>query len=123
MLEQEDYEMSLLDSFYKEYKVMNHTAEDDPEGGWITGWTPGATVEMALDEPTQTQRIIAESQKVEVIQNALFPIGTPVALGTYLRLIEDESMVYRVQTNPIEAPGPSNIKVMRAEVIKTRLPA
>ncbi len=114
--------MSLLESFYKKYNIMNKATTDDPEGGWVTGWTPGATIEMALDEPTQTQRMIAEAQKITVIQWALFPIGTPVSLGAYLRRVDDESAVYLVQTNPVEAPGPSGIKVMRAEVIETRLP-
>jgi len=114
--------MSLLDSFYKKYTIMNETTVDDPEGGWVTGWAPGATVEMALDDPSQTQRMIAQAQKIQVIQNALFPIGTPVKLGTYLRNVEDESSVYLVQSKPVEAPGPSGIKVLKAEVIETRLP-
>ena len=68
--------MSLLDSFYKKYNIMNQTTVDDPEGGWVSGWTCGATVEMALDDPTQTQKTIAQAQKVQVVQSALFPIGT-----------------------------------------------
>lgn len=115
--------MSLLDSFYKKYTIMNKSTLDDPEGGWVTGWIPGATIDMALDDPSQTQRVIAQAQKVQVIQNALFPIGTPVSLGTYVRQKEDESAVYLVQTKPVEAPGPSGIKVLKAEVIETRLPA
>ena len=114
--------MSLLDSFYKKYTIMNETTVDDPEGGWISGWSPGATVDMALDDPTQTQRLIAEANKITVIQGALFPIGTPVRLNTYLRAVDDESLVYLVQTKPVEAPGPSSIKVLKAEVIETRLP-
>lgn len=114
--------MNLLDSFYKKYTIMNETTVDDQEGGWVTGWTPGATVEMALDDPTQTQRMIAEAQKISVIQGALFPIGTPVRLNTYLRRADDESAVYLVQTKPLEAPGPSGIKVLKAEVVEARLP-
>lgn len=30
--------------------------------------------------------------------------------------------VYLVQTKPVEAPGPSGIKVLKAEVIESRLP-
>lgn len=115
--------MSLLDSFYKKYTIMNKSTLDDPEGGWVTGWSPGATIEMALDDPSQTQRMIAQAQKVQVIQNALFPIGTPVSLGTYVRQEEDENAVYLIQTKPVEAPGPSGIQVLKAEVIETRLPA
>ena len=114
--------MSLLDSFYKKYQIMNESTADDPEGGWVTGWTPGATVEMALDDPSQAQKLIAQSQNLEVIQNALFPLGTPVKLGTYLRRADDETAVYLVQTKPVEAPGPSGIRVMKAEVKETRLP-
>lgn len=114
--------MSLLDSFYKKYIIMNYTTVDDPEGGVITGWSPGATVEMALDDPTQTQKIIAQAAKVQIVNNALFPIGTPIRLNTYLRSVDDESAVYLVQTKPVEAPGPSGIKVLKAEVIETRLP-
>ncbi len=114
--------MNLLDLFYKKYTIMNETTVDDPEGGWITGWTLGATVEMALDDPSQTQRMIAEAQKISVIQWALFPIGTPVRLNTYLRSVDDESTVYLIQTKPVEAPGPSGIRVMKAEVIEARLP-
>lgn len=33
--------MSLLDSFYKKYTIMNETIVDDPEGGWVTGWARG----------------------------------------------------------------------------------
>lgn len=114
--------MSLLDSFYKRYTIMNEATAGDPEGGWVTGWSPGAIVEMALDDPTQTQRMIAQANKLSVIHGALFPIGTPVRLNTYLRRVDDESVVYQVQTRPIEAPGPSGIKVLKAEVIETRLP-
>ncbi len=116
--------MSLLDSFYKKYTIMNRSVVDDPEGGWIpvTGWTEGAKVEMALDDPSQTQRTIAQAAKVQVINNALFPLGTPIFLGAYLRQVDDENAVYLVQTKPVEAPGPSGIKVMKAEVIETRLP-
>lgn len=117
--------MNLLDSFYKKYTIMNRSNADDPEGGWISGWTPGATVEMALDDPTQTQRMIAEAQKIEVVQNALFPIGTPVEANMYLRQLEGEGgepEVYQLQSNPVSAPGPSGIQVMKADVIKTRLP-
>lgn len=116
--------MSLLDSFYKKYTVMNRAVVDDPEGGWIpvTGWTPGATVEMALDDPSQMQRTIAQAAKVQVVSNALFPMGSPIFLGAYLRRVDDESAVYLVQTKPVEAPGPSDIKVLKAEVIETRLP-
>lgn len=114
--------MSLLDEFYEKYTIMDRTVEDDPEGGWITGWTPGATIEMALDDPSQTQRIIAQAQKVEVIRNALFPSGTPIKLNDYLRSAKDESIVFRVQTNPVDAPGPAGIQVRKAEVIQTRLP-
>ncbi len=115
--------MNLLNSFYKKYNIMNETVVDDPEGGWVKGWTPGATVEMALDDPTQTQRMIAEAQKIRVIQGALFPIGTPVRLNTYLRSVDDENVVYMVQTKPVESPGPSGIKVLKAEVIEARLPS
>lgn len=114
--------MSLLDSFYRKYYVMNESKVDDPEGGCVTAWTPGITVEMALDAPSQTQRMIAEAQKVGVIQNALFPIGAPVHLNTYLRYVEDEDAVYLIQTKPVEAPEPSGIRVLKAEVIETRLP-
>lgn len=119
--------MSLLSSFYKKYNIMDRTTADDPEGGWVSGWTPGATVEMALDDPTQTQRMIAEAQKIEVVRNALFPIGTPVQANAYLRQILEEGSgkepeVYKVQTNPVSAPGPSGIQVLKADVIKTRLP-
>lgn len=114
--------MSLLDAFYKDYNIMNQATVDDPEGGYVSGWTVGATVKMALDDPTQTQRIIAEAQKIEVIQNALFPLGSPIKLNTYLRRVGDETEVFRIQTNPVEAPGPANIKVQKAEVTKTRLP-
>lgn len=115
--------MNLLDSFYREYNIMNETTVDDPEGGWVTGWTPGATVEMSLDDPTQTQKVIAQANKIEVIHNALFPIGTPVKLGTYLRSVDDENSVYLVQSKPVSAPGPASIQVMKADVIETRLPA
>ena len=114
--------MSLLDSFYKKYNIMNETTMDDPEGGWVTGWTPGATVEMALDDPSQAQRLIAQAQRLSVTYPVLFPIGTPVRLNSYLRSVEDESLVYLVQTKPVEAPGPSGIRVIKAEVIETRLP-
>ena len=66
--------------------------------------------------------MIAQAQKIEVIHNALFPAGTPVKLGTYLRQVDAESAVYLVQTKPVEAPGPSGIKVLKADVIETRLP-
>lgn len=115
--------MSLLDSFYKKYNIMNRTTVDDPEGGAITGWSVGATVDMALDDPTQTQKIIAEAAKIKIVNNALFPIGTPIVLGTYLRSADDENTVYMVQTKPVEAPGMSGVKVLKAEVIETRLPA
>lgn len=115
--------MSLLEDFYKEYHIMNKTTVDDPEGGWITGWAEGATVKMALDDPTQTQRMIADANKVEVIQNAVFPKGTPVVLGAYLRSVDDASTVYLVQTNPVDAPAMAGLQLMKAEVIKTRLPA
>lgn len=115
--------MSLLDSFYKKYNIMNQTVVDDPEGGWVTGWTPGATVEMALDDPTQTQRVIAEAQKIEVIRTANFPIGTPVKKDTYLRAADDEKIVYRLTEHPYQAPEQSTIRTIRAEVIETRLPA
>ncbi len=114
--------MSLLDSFYRMYNVMEQTAADDTEGGQILHWMPGAAVKMALDAPTQTQHVIAEAQRVSVIQNALFPIDTPVCLNTYLRAMDDESAVYMVRTNPEPAPGPSGIRVRKAEVIKTVLP-
>ena len=117
--------MSLLDSFYKKYNIMNQTTVDDPEGGWVSGWTCGATVEMALDDPTQTQKTIAQAQKVQVVQSALFPIGTPVRLHAYLHLLdvpEGEREVYVVQSNPVPAPGPSGIQVLKADVMKTRLP-
>ena len=114
--------MSLLDSFYHEYNIMNQTTIDDPEGGWISGWTPGATVEMSLDDPTQTQKIIAEANKIEIIHNALFPVGTPVKLGTYLRSVDNPDSVYRVQSKPVSAPGPSSIQVIKADVVETRLP-
>lgn len=119
--------MSLLDSFYKKYNIMNQTTVDDPEGGWVSGWTSGATVEMALDDPTQTQKTIAQAQKVQVVQSALFPIGTPVWLNAYLRQLaedvpEGEREVYVVQSNPVPAPGPSGIQVLKADVMKTRLP-
>ena len=114
--------MSLLDSFYKKYNIMNQSTVDDPEGGWFTTWTPGATVEMALDDPTQTQKVIAQAAKVEVVSNALFPLRTPVRLNTYLRSVDDEKAVYLVQTKPIEAPGPAGIQVLKADVIETRLP-
>lgn len=119
--------MSLLDSFYKKYNIMDRTTADDPEGGWVSGWTAGATVDMALDDPTQTQRMIAEVQKIEVVRNALFPIGTPVKANMYLRQLAEEGSeeapeVYMIQTNPVPAPGPSGIQVLKADVIKTRLP-
>lgn len=117
-------DMSLLDAFYKKYTIMDHVTADDPEGGIvISGWRPGATVDMALDDPTQAQQLIAESQRLEVVRNAVFPIGTPVAYGAYLRSVDDESLIYRVQSDPVNAPGPAGIQIMKAEVMKSRLPA
>lgn len=113
--------MSLLDSYYNDYNIMNKATVDSSEGGWITEWTAGATVQMALDDPTQTQRLIAASENVEVVRNAVFPIGSPIKLGIYLRSVSSDTLVYYVQTNPVEAPGPSGIQVMKAEVIKSRL--
>lgn len=114
--------MSLLDVFYKNYNVMNKTKVDSPEGGWKTTWTVGATIQMALDDPTQAQRLIADSRQVEVIRNAVFPIGAPVTVNTYLQSVDDQNAVYMVQTNPVEAPAISGIEVIKAEVVKTRLP-
>lgn len=115
--------MSLLDAFYKKYTIMDHVTADDPEGGVVSGWKPGATVEMALDDPTQAQQLIAESQRLEVVRNAVFPIGTPVSYGAYLRSVDDDSLVYRIQSDPVEAPGPAGLQIMKAEVVKARLPA
>lgn len=115
--------MSLLDAYYKSYNIMGKSAVDSPEGGWVAGWVPGETVQMALDDPTQTQKLIADSRQVEVIQNAVFPIGTPIAANTYLRAVDDQNAVYMVQTNPVGAPSVAGIQVIKAEVRKTRLPA
>ena len=115
--------MSLLDEFYRQYTIMDHVTADDPEGGVVSGWRPGATIEMALDDPTQAQQIIAESQRLEVVQNAVFPAGTPVSYGAYLRSVDNAEQVYRVQSEPVSAPGPAGLQIMKAEVTKARLPA
>lgn len=115
--------MSLLDAFYNKYTIMDHVTADDPEGGVISGWRPGATVDMALDDPTQAQQFIAESQRLEVVRNAVFPIGTPVSYGVYLRRVHDPATIYRIQSEPVPAPGPAGIQILKAEVVKTRLPS
>lgn len=114
--------MSLLDAFYSDYHIMNKAKVDDGEGGWESVWTAGATIQAALDNPTQTQRLIAEQRKVQEIRNAVFPEGTPIDSGDYIQSVDDESLVYLVQSNPQTAPGVSSIPIMHAEVVKTRLP-
>lgn len=115
--------MSLLDAFYKKYTIMDHVTADDPEGGVISGWRPGATVEMALDDPTQAQQLVAGSQRLEIVRNAVFPAGTPVFYGAYLRSVDNEEIIYRVQSEPVQSPGPAGIQITKAEVVKARLPA
>ncbi len=114
--------MSLLEALYGQYTVMDPKAAGGPEGGWAVGWTPGATVQMALGSPAQAQKAVAGAQREEAVYNALFPAGTPVRRNDRLRRAEGGDAVYRVRTSPVEAPGPSGVRVMRAEVIETGLP-
>ena len=79
------------------------------------------TIEAAISFPTTTETLIAEGLKAIVTSTALFHNNAPILRDHYLVKADDNTVIYRVTSDPREkvAPQISTLPLMQADVSRT----
>ena len=113
--------MTLFETMFSDYKLYERQTVSDGEGDFTRKYVEIGTIEAAISFPTTTETLIAEGLKASVTTTALFRNNAPILRDHYLVKADDNTIVYRVTSDPREkkAPKISTLPLMQADVSRT----
>lgn len=115
--------MSLLDEFKKEYCLMEKTRVPDGEGGFITSWSDGITIEL-IEQHNQTM-LNTNNGRVQLDSVYRFFCNKEMvfSVNDFIKRLSD-GQIYRV-TKPSKedyTPASSSLNLTYFEAEKGELP-
>lgn len=112
--------MTLFDTMFADYTLYERQTVSDGEGDFTRKYVAIGTIQAAVSFPTTTEKLIAEGLKASVTSTALFRKNAPILRDHYLVKADDNTVVYRVTSDPAEkvAPEISTLSLMQADVTR-----
>lgn len=99
--------MSLLDSTYEDFTIINKSVIDDGYGGVTTAWVDGATIKGALAYDSSTQMKIAQAMGVTSSYTLTVKKNVLLDYHTVLRR-ESDKMLIRLTSNSDDKKTPES---------------
>ena len=97
--------MSLLESAYEDFTILNKSIVDDGYGGVTTEWTDGATIQGAIVFDNSTQMKIAQSMGVTSSYTLTVKKSLVLDYHTVLRR-ESDGKVFRLTSDSDDKKTP-----------------
>ena len=97
--------MSLLDSAFENFTIINKTVVDDGYGGTTTVWTDGATIKGAIVFDGSTQMKIAQAMGVTATYTLTVKKNVLLDYHTVLRR-ESDRKIFRLISNSDDKKTP-----------------
>lgn len=97
--------MSLLESAYEDFTILNKSIVDDGYGGTTTTWTDGATIKGAIVFDNSTQMKIAQSMGVTSSYTLTVKKSLVLDYHTVLRR-ESDGKIFRLTSDSNDKKTP-----------------
>ena len=97
--------MSLLDSVFETFTVVNKSVVDDGYGGMTTVWVDGATIQGAMTFDTSTQMKIAQAMGATAAYTLTVRKSVELDYHTVLRR-EIDGKIFRLTSNSDDKKTP-----------------
>lgn len=111
--------MSLIDYMMTDCVIMNKSKVSDGEGGFITEWTEGAEIKVAIVHNSSMQAMIAERQGVTSLYTlTTFKENLLEKFDVIKRL--SDGAIFRVTSNAEDIQSPSVSTLNMAQVTAER---
>lgn len=98
--------MSLLESAYEDFTVINKTVTDDGYGGTTTVWTDGTTIKGAMVYDGSTQIKIAQAMGVTSVYTFIVKKNIGLDYHTVIRR-ESDKKIFRLTNNADDMKTPN----------------
>lgn len=98
--------MSLLESAYEDFTILNKSIVDDGYGGTTTEWTDGATIQGAIVFDNSTQMKIAQSMGVTSSYTLTVKKSLVLDYHTVLRR-ESDKKIFRLTSDSDDKKTPN----------------
>jgi len=98
--------MSLLESAYEDFTILNKSIVDDGYGGTTTTWTDGATIKGAIVFDNSTQMKIAQSMGVTSSYTLTVKKSLVLDYHTVLRR-ESDKKIFRLTSDSDDKKTPN----------------
>lgn len=98
--------MSLLESAYEDFTIINKAVIDDGYGGTTTAWTDGATIKGAIVFDSSTQAKIAQAMGVTGVYTLTVKKSVELDYHTVIRR-ESDKKVFRLTSNSDDKKTPN----------------
>ena len=109
--------MSLLDSSYENFTVLNKIVTDDGYGGITTVWTAGATIKGIMTYDGSTQMLVAQAMGVTSAYKFIVKKTVLLDYHTVVRR-ESDQKIFRLTSNSDDLKTPNgamNVRQYSAE--------
>lgn len=111
--------MSLIDEFMTECAIMNKAKVPDGEGGFITEWTEGAVIKVAIVNDSTTQARIAEKEGFTSTYTLTTLRENQLEFHDVIKRLKDNA-IFRVTSNAEDKLSPNVSSLNMAQVSAER---
>ena len=98
--------MSLLDNAFEDFTIINKSKVPDGEGGFITTWTDGATIQAASRLDNSTVAKIAQAQGVTAVYTIFTRKSITLEFHDVIRRERDKK-IFRITSDGDDKRTPS----------------
>lgn len=115
--------MTLIESMMDKCVILNHIRTDDPVGGYVEDWTPGATFDATIIKNTTTDAQIAEKQGISELFTVVVKKSFSLDFHDVFKRLSDNE-IFRVTSPPTdsEAPMASTVQIAKVTAERWELP-
>lgn len=111
--------MSLIDYMMSDCVIMNKSKVSDGEGGFVTKWTEGADVKIAITHDSSTQARIAEKEDVTSLYTLTTFRENKLEFHDVIKRLSDNA-IFRVTSNAEDKLSPQISSLNMAQVSAER---
>lgn len=111
--------MSLIDDFMCDCVFMNKAKLPDGEGGFVTEWTEGAEIKIAIVHDTTMQARIAEKEGVTSLYTLTTFKENKLEFHDVIKRLSDNK-IFRVTSNSEDVESPPTSTLDMAQVTAER---
>ena len=115
--------MTLIESMMDKCVILNHIRTDDPVGGYVEDWTPGATFDATIIKNTTTDAQIAEKQGISELFTVVVKKSFSLDFHDVFKRLSDNE-IFRVTSRQTdsEAPMASTVQIAKVTAERWELP-